>query len=184
MRHSCLPISKLCAHLSAGIHCMKIRRSSGVMVAVLSTALLVGCAAMRDPFPEASGSDAATLVINRTGSHNMQVYGFKDSSNCTTPMNFGGTQLMTPGEERTVRLEIGKEAAISFHTYIGHGTCDLVVSFVPQARMSYRATLDSTDKQCFVRLVRKEELREVLEPTFRKRTFTRPLTESGSFCRG
>lgn len=153
------------------------------MIATL-LANLAGCAALRDPYPESTSPDAATLVITRTGKHNMQVYGYKDSSNCTGSMNFGGTQLMAPGEQRTVKLDPGKESAISFHTYIGYGSCDLIVSFVPAAGKTYRATLDSDEKHCYVSLMRKEGAAEVREPSFRKRIFTRPLTESGSFCRG
>jgi hypothetical protein len=147
-------------------------------------AALSSCAAMRDPYPEASGPDAATLVITRAGEQSMQVYGFKDSTYCTTPMNFGGTQLMNKGETRTVKIKPGQGTAISFHAASGYAQCNLIVSFVPQAQKTYRATLDSSEKLCSVRLVRVEGLREVTEPTFRDRVFTRPFSESGTFCLG
>jgi len=162
---------------------MNATRAGALLSITASLAIATGCAALRDPYPESTSPDAATLIITRVGKHNMQVYGFKDSSNCTGSMNFGGTQRMVPGEERTVKLDPGKESAISFHTYIGYGNCDLIVSFVPAAGKTYRATLDSDEKQCYVSLVRREGASEVREPTFRKRIFTRPLTESGSFCR-
>lgn len=159
-------------------------RLTRIIAIVFIAAALGSCAAMRDPYPEASGPDAATLVIFRSGEQSMQVYGFRDSTYCTTPVNFGGTQLMNKGETRTVKVTPGQGTAISFHVASGYAQCDLIVSFVPQAQKTYRATLDSSQKQCSIRLVRVEGLLEVTEPTFRERIFTRPFSESGKFCLG
>lgn len=161
----------------------KMKNSIVLAVIAVVAAGVAGCAAMRDPYPESTNPDAAKLVIARAGKQNMQVYGFKDSSNCTTPMNFGGTQLLAQGEERVVRLDPHKEIAFAFSAYEGTARCRLIVSFVPAAGKTYRATLNSDQEQCYVSLTRQEGVAEVRESSLRKRDFAGSLTESGPFCR-
>ena len=89
---------------------------------------------------------------------------------------------MAAGEKRVVKLEPDKEVANAFHSYLGTSYCDLIVSFRPKAQRAYLATLDADDKECSVRLTAMEGMSQLPEPTFRRRVFTRPLTETGPFC--
>jgi hypothetical protein len=145
-------------------------------------AVVVGCAALRDPYVESTRPDAATLLIWRNTRDNMQVYGFKDSGTCTGPVNFNGTQLIDKGAQKVVKVPPDKELALAIGTYAG-GECNLIVSFTPAPKEVYRATVTTDNRGCQIALRRVDNGGEAIEPTFRKRVFTRPLTEGGSFCR-
>ena len=137
---------------------------------------------MRDRYVESTQPDAATLVIWRNTRDNMQVYGFQDAATCTGPVNFNGTQLIAPGEQKVVKVTPDKELSFAIGAYAG-GECNLIVSFTPSPREVYRATVTTNNRGCQIALRRIDGEREVIEPSFRRRSFTRPWTESGSFCR-
>lgn len=157
-------------------------RVAGVSLLIAIAAVVVGCAALRDPYVESTRPDAATLLIWRNTRDNMQVYGFKDASTCTGTVNFNGTQLIDAGAQKVVKIPPDKELALAIGTYAG-GECNLVVSFTPSPKEVYRATVTTDNRGCRIALRRLDNGVEVVEPSLRKRVFTRPWTESGSFCR-
>lgn len=159
------------------------RRLVPVLQAAALLTALSGCAAIRDPYVDVTDLDAATLTIDRKTSSVIQIYGFRDARNCKGTLNFNGSQLLAAGEQKVIKLKPNAEFSFAASVYEGAASCNLVVSFMPKSNAKYRATIDSDSKECQVSLVRVEGSTEVREPSFNQRTFTRPMLESGSFCR-
>ena len=165
----------------------------GLLEGILLAIPMYGVAAEYEVPPNAPQS---TLVLNRVNTPPvMALVFYTNGNNCT-----GRTGLPARGrpfwESKPLALESGKEFAFWFRgikselqvlpgMLLGSSTtCDLIVSFKPEAGMNYKLNYEVQKdvKLCAVSLVRLEPAGEVAEPSFKKRLPLYPSSDESPAC--
>lgn len=137
---------------------------------------LPGCAGVmsdlvvksRDDLAEATGEDAATLIITPMPGEPPLLTGVTEPSTCRGTVNLGRPYELTA--QRTFKLTPGKEFGYLIEGRKFNASCYLLTIFTPAPRAIYRADVKVTDTGCSGTLLRIEGDLKIKELTHYTKT--------------
>jgi hypothetical protein len=144
------------------------------LAAILAT--LPGCAGVlsemvansRQDLVEATGEDAATLILVPVPGKEVYITGVTDPARCRGTVNLGRPFELTG--VRTFKLTPGQEFGYVFEGKKFNGSCMVLTTFTPFPRVIYRAELKTTELGCYGTLFRIEGDQKVPETTHTARS--------------